>query len=160
MVARAVDGLGAPVAPPPWREGAGRGRNATGWRRTALPAIVALLACSACGSDDDSSGTTSLSPTDGADTSVVAPAATDDRAASTIAGATDVTYVVQAGDTLWEIANQFGVTLTELAVANGLDPDDQQSLGRIQIGTALVIPTTTSATTAVFSTAAASSDGA
>ena len=49
--------------------------------------------------------------------------------------ATPVTYVVQAGDTLLQIARQFGVTLSNLQSANGgIEPIS------LQIGKLLVIP--------------------
>lgn len=44
-------------------------------------------------------------------------------------------YVVQEGDTLWEIASQFGVLVDDLKMANGISEPDQLS-----IGTYLVIP--------------------
>lgn len=46
-----------------------------------------------------------------------------------------VTYVVVAGDTLGEIATQFGVTVAELA-----DENDISNWNVIEVGTVLVIP--------------------
>ena len=44
-------------------------------------------------------------------------------------------YIVQEGDSLWQIAARFGVTLGELQDANGLsDP------GQVVVGVKLVIP--------------------
>jgi len=45
-------------------------------------------------------------------------------------------YVVQHGDTLWEIANRFGVDITQVQSANQLP-----NIGNLVIGQALVIPT-------------------
>jgi murein DD-endopeptidase MepM/ murein hydrolase activator NlpD len=44
-------------------------------------------------------------------------------------------YIVQPGDTLWEIAQRFGVSVDDLAQAN-----DIANVGNIDAGTALVIP--------------------
>jgi LysM repeat protein len=46
------------------------------------------------------------------------------------------TYVVQRGDTLAEIAQRFGVSLTDLVRLN-----DIQDIDRIEVGQVLVIPT-------------------
>jgi LysM repeat protein len=46
-----------------------------------------------------------------------------------------VTYVIQPGDTLGEIAAQFGVTLSSLAEENGI-----RNWDIIEVGTVLVIP--------------------
>ena len=43
-------------------------------------------------------------------------------------------YVVKRGDTLWGISNQFGVSVTELAQANGVNADT------LQVGQTLIIP--------------------
>jgi len=45
------------------------------------------------------------------------------------------TYVVQGGDTLWDIAVRFGVTVEDLAIANGLDPE-----AILPVGLTLIIP--------------------
>ncbi|MDP9350814.1 MAG: serine hydrolase [Chloroflexota bacterium] len=45
------------------------------------------------------------------------------------------TYTVRAGDSLWSISQQFGVTVSELARANRLAPD-----AALQVGQQLVIP--------------------
>lgn len=48
---------------------------------------------------------------------------------------TGETYIVADGDTLWDIADRFGVTVEEIIAANGLNsPDD------IAIGDELIIP--------------------
>ncbi len=51
------------------------------------------------------------------------------------AEATNQTYVVQGGDTLWGIATSHGVTVSDLAAANGLSLSDL-----LYVGQALVIP--------------------
>jgi len=50
-------------------------------------------------------------------------------AAGTPAGRTTITYVVQAGDTLLDIALEFGVPLETLIEFNGLDNPNQLSVG-------------------------------
>lgn len=45
------------------------------------------------------------------------------------------TYTVQAGDNLWSISQEFGITISDLARANRLDPD-----AALQVGQRLVIP--------------------
>lgn len=45
------------------------------------------------------------------------------------------TYVVRSGDTLWSIAAEDGLTVSQLASANGLNPS-----GVLWVGTRLVIP--------------------
>jgi len=51
---------------------------------------------------------------------------------------TPVIHVVEQGDLLGRIANQYGVTVDELAEANGIEPDDVLSIGQ-----ELVIPVPT-----------------
>ena len=46
-----------------------------------------------------------------------------------------MTYVVQAGDTLYSIAQRFGVTVDAIAQANGIADPTQISVGQV-----LVIP--------------------
>jgi soluble lytic murein transglycosylase-like protein len=48
---------------------------------------------------------------------------------------TGMSYIVQAGDTLGELSNRFGVPLATLAAANGIS-----SLDLVQVGQRLVIP--------------------
>ena len=45
-------------------------------------------------------------------------------------------HVVQSGDTLWEIARQYGVPVDQIITANALDNPDN-----LVVGMALVIPT-------------------
>ena len=47
------------------------------------------------------------------------------------------TYVVQAGDTAFEIARSFGATVEELAEANGVTVEE---LANLQIGESLTLP--------------------
>lgn len=47
----------------------------------------------------------------------------------------ETTYTVKSGDSLWKIANQYGITITELKNANGLTGDN------LSIGQTLIIPT-------------------
>ena len=67
-------------------------------------------------------------------------AATEGGEAATDAGATttspdgEVTYTVQPGDTVGEIAQQFDVTITDIAAANELD-----NINNIKVGQALKI---------------------
>ena len=50
-------------------------------------------------------------------------------------------HTVQAGDSLWAISMQYGVSLDEIAAANGLDNPNQ-----IEVGQVLVIPGVSSQT--------------
>jgi LysM repeat protein/N-acetylmuramoyl-L-alanine amidase len=52
-------------------------------------------------------------------------------------GIAEKTYIVQVGDSLWKIANQFGITVDALKAANGLTNN------LISIGQQLLIPTVT-----------------
>lgn len=63
-----------------------------------------------------------------------APAA---RPAATPKPATGTTYKVQAGDTLYRISRQYGVTPTALMQANGITPETANT---IRVGTILRIP--------------------
>jgi LysM repeat protein len=53
------------------------------------------------------------------------------------ATATPLVYVIQSGDTLLAVANQFGVDVDELAAKNGIDDP-----GKLSIGQELIIPFT------------------
>jgi LysM repeat protein len=66
-----------------------------------------------------------------------------DGSAPTTPPTTGQTYVVQAGDTLFGIAQHFGITLTTLAQANNVQPPYYV----IYVGQVLVIPGTGSPTT-------------
>lgn len=76
--------------------------------------------------------TPSPSPTPAA---TAAPTAPPPTAAPTPAATPQRTYVVQAGDTLALIAQQFGVSVSSIQVANGIEDPNE-----IVIGTVLVIP--------------------
>ncbi|MEN8098543.1 MAG: LysM domain-containing protein, partial [Chloroflexota bacterium] len=61
-----------------------------------------------------------------------------DPVPTSISRCEDTTYVVKRGDTLWRIANAFGVGTWQIAKANGLaDPN------KIKAGALLRIPNTT-----------------
>lgn len=51
-----------------------------------------------------------------------------------------IIYTVKKGDTLWNLANTYGVTVQQLRASNGLSEND-----RLSVGQALVIPTATAA---------------
>jgi LAS superfamily LD-carboxypeptidase LdcB len=94
----------------------------------ALALVLAALA--ACGSDD------SLSPTPvspGVGTPSPAPATSPTPAVTPTPTVTE--YVVQEGDTLFDIAQRFGTTAEAVAAANGISVDDT-----LQIGQVLIIP--------------------
>ncbi len=77
-------------------------------------------------------------------TATVAPPPTSAPAATAEPAPTpqpsDETYTVQSGDNASDIADSFGITLDELAAANGTTVDDLRSL---QVGDVLIIPTPT-----------------
>jgi spore germination protein len=41
-----------------------------------------------------------------------------------------LTYVIQDGDTLWSIAQQFGITVEAIVSANNLDNPDELPVGQ------------------------------
>jgi D-alanyl-D-alanine carboxypeptidase len=98
-------------------------------RLIALLLVALALAIAACGGDDED-GSPTASPS-----ATLPPTATLAGTSTPTPTATQVTYTVQAGDTLYSIAETFGVTIEALTAANGID--DPESL---QIGHVLVIP--------------------
>ncbi len=77
----------------------------------------------------------------------VVTATTTTTMAPTTTTTAPVQYVVVRGDSLSSIAAQFGITITDLAAANGLaDPND------IKVGQVLTIPPPTTTTLAFSST--------
>ncbi len=96
-----------------------------------------LLATSACGRSDESANDSSVSTLP---QTVATPAPTVLAQAVTSAPAAEITYVIQAGDSLGLVAQRFGVTLQDLADFNAIaDPDS------IKEGQELVIPPVLSA---------------
>lgn len=73
-------------------------------------------------------------------TDPLAPTA-DPNALATPVTSSPVTHVVGAGETLFTIASQYGITLEELAAANNLDP-----AGLLTVGQTLIVPVTTTTT--------------
>jgi D-alanyl-D-alanine carboxypeptidase len=99
-------------------------------QRSRLALLVAVLALcvlfAACGDDSLSAPSLSASPT---------ASAVHTSSPTPTASAVEVLYVVQDGDTLAGIADQFGVTTDALMRANSIaDPDS------LQIGDVLTIP--------------------
>ena len=92
--------------------------------------LAPVLAAS-CGGGDESAGT-------------LPPIATTTTTTIVITTTTfvEVTYVVQPGDLLGNIASEFGVTMTQIMEANGLPNPDY-----IQAGQVLTIPPPTAPAT-------------
>lgn len=63
------------------------------------------------------------------------------------------TYTVQAGDSLWAIATAHGLTVAQLASANGLNPNDILPIGRQLVIPSANAPAQAVTTAAVTSTA-------
>jgi len=105
---------------------------------------VALVLAVGCGSGNGSNkgtGSKNLSEPQNAPTATLPPALPSPLAASSAVGGSGAngpapdTYVVKAGDTLGGIAAQLGVSVNDLAQANGItDP------ARIQVGQQLRVP--------------------
>jgi N-acetylmuramoyl-L-alanine amidase len=134
---------------------------------TAIVALPVLVLVGCGGDDDDAADTTTTLPSLGTTTTtaaVVTTAAPVDPSATTTtvpAAGTGGTYVVESGDTLSGIAQRFGVSLADLATANGFDPTDEEGMAGLQVGDELVIPgagtATTAATTATTAATTATS---
>lgn len=103
-------------------------------------AVVAagLLFLAACGDDDP---TNADRPEDGVEPTIVPEVAGESVVAPTPTAVVltvepdALTYTVQSGDTMGIIAQNFGVSVAELAEANSIDDPDLLSVGQT-----LVIP--------------------
>jgi peptidoglycan/xylan/chitin deacetylase (PgdA/CDA1 family) len=105
--------------------------------------VLLLIAVAACGDDDSATQTptpTGSAPASGTFTSSPTPVPSGGEPTLPPTG---VTYVVQAGDTMYSIAQRFGVTVDAIVEANGIsDPSN------ITVGEVLIIPGVTAAPTA------------
>lgn len=91
----------------------------------------------ACGGATGGPAATST-PEAGSTTPIATPTAAPVLTSTPIA--TAMTYTVEAGDTGLAIALEFGISLAELAEANGMS---EAELDHLQIGQELTIPSTT-----------------
>lgn len=100
-----------------------------------LTALILLLAAVvACGDDDGAQTQTPTGSAAASATFTTSPTPVPSGGEPTLP-ATGVTYIVQAGDTMFSIANRFGTTVAAIAVANDIaDPTS------INVGQVLVIP--------------------
>ncbi len=125
--------------------------KSTGARRSgiAILAVLALLG-SSCGRSDDGdiavAGTSTIRVT-----TTVAAAPQSETVATSTPPPTQLTYVVQSGDSLSVIAQRFGLTTDELANFNAI-----ADAALIKVGQELTIPPSTVAPATTASTAAAS----
>lgn len=150
---------------PPWRGMAGRARRGGAGRVVALGAVAAFVSVGAVAAAAASDGrfdfvaaviatqspspsatpTVAASPTPAA-TPAVTPSptasptatpapATVDPTATPVPAPTPRSYVVQEGDTLAAIAQQFGTTVEAIQAANAIEDPDS-----IAVGDVLVIP--------------------
>ena len=71
---------------------------------------------------------------------LLTPVATPSQTAPAAATVAPVTYTVKSGDTLWDIANLFGVTLDDIVRANNIA--DPSSLAEGQVLTVPIRPPT------------------
>ncbi len=111
----------------------------TSARRAAGLLVGSALVLAACGRGGDGAEVAGTEVTAAPTTATTAPA----PAATAPPTTTAVTYVVQSGDTLSVIANQFGVSTQALADFNAIaDPNT------LQIGQELAIPPAAPPTTA------------
>lgn len=108
-----------------------------------LLAVTAITSVTlvACGGDDESIDTLPLM--------TAAPSAAPvSLGATTTLPTAEEFYTIQQGDTLFGIAQAFGVSVDELISFNAIsDPDAIQAGQRLQIPPASANPTTTAATT-------------
>lgn len=104
-----------------------------------LTALVLLLVVAAgCGGDDDSATgtptTIASAPPTATDPASATPTPVSSGGEPTLPP-TGVTYVIQTGDTMYSIAQRFGVTVDAIVEANGIsDPTN------IAVGHVLIIP--------------------
>ena len=96
-----------------------------------------LLATSACGRSDDSANDSTVSTLV---PSAATPVPTVLAETVTSAPPAEITYVIQAGDSLSSVAERFGVTLQDLADFNAIEDPNS-----IKEGQELVIPPVLSA---------------
>ncbi|MEX0683055.1 MAG: polysaccharide deacetylase family protein [Dehalococcoidia bacterium] len=103
--------------------------------RALVVALLLLTIAVACSDDDGGAAPGSGSPTGSLlPSSTASPGQTlgNESPTETPSG---LTYVIQAGDTLYSIANRFGTTVEAIAAANSItDP------GEIEVGQEIVIP--------------------
>lgn len=95
--------------------------------------VGVLLLLVACGGEDEAPEVATPEVT----ATTVAATPTASPTASPTATATQTTYTVEAGDTGLAIALEFGISLAELAEANGMT---EAELDQLQIGQELAIP--------------------
>jgi LysM repeat protein len=104
-------------------------------------ALMTSVTLVACGGDDQSIGTLPLM------TAAPTASSTSVGVTTTLPSAEEF-YTIQQGDTLFGIAQAFGVSVDELISFNGIaDPDAIQAGQRLQIPPASATTTTASPTT-------------
>lgn len=122
---------------------------------SSLRSLVAMLglttfsSLAACGGGGDSVDTLPVITAQSAATTVATPAV---ESSTTVAQQAEY-YTIQQGDTLFGIAEAFGVTMDELISFNAIaDPDAIQAGQRIQIPPGGTPPTPTAPTTTTTTT--------
>lgn len=119
-------------------------------RLAAALLLLAVLSFAACGGNDDDapgpsvSGGATATPTGPpattrtpgpaqslAPTSTPAPGATEAPSTGPTAGPEGTTYTVQSGDTLYSIAQRYGVTVAAVSAANGVSDPAQIAVGQV-----------------------------
>jgi LysM repeat protein len=109
----------------------------------ALLLLSAVLWCIACGGSDSPSGQADLSKVPTATLPAALPEPTIVEGTPQPAAPAGNTYVVEAGDSLYAIAERFGVTVEELAELNELADPRQLEVGQVLRipDTAVISPT-------------------